>query len=240
VNQVGLSSPLSAASNSVTPIDPTPGVVASTPTNGATGASLTANLTVTFSQAVTGIAANSVILRNPAGTALPAALAFNATTRVLTVNPNADLTPGTAYTLNLLGTLPGGGAGIRNAAGLRLANTAIGFTTAADVTAPTVTAVNPANNATRVNPNTNVVATFSERVQGVTTATMVLRNTVTGASVNATVTLNAAGTAATLNPVANLARNTVYQVTLTGGAANIRDTAGNALTGPVTASFTTR
>jgi hypothetical protein len=156
------------------------------------------------------------------------------------VDPAANLVPGTTYTLNLLGTLPGGGAGIRNAAGLRLANTAITFTTLADTTAPTVTGVNPRNGATRVNPNTNVAVTFSERVLGVSTATVVLRNTVTGVAVTAVVTLNGTGTVATLNPSANLARNTLYEVTVSGGATAIRDSAGNALAGAITSGFRTR
>jgi hypothetical protein len=41
-----------------------------------------------------------------------------------------------------------------------------------------------------------------------------------------------------LNPGATLAANTKFTVTLTGGAANIRDTAGNALT-TASWSFTT-
>ncbi|MGY2874413.1 Ca2+-binding RTX toxin-like protein/methionine-rich copper-binding protein CopC [Marmoricola sp. URHA0025 HA25] len=240
VNQVGLSSPLSAASNPVIPNNPAPEVLSSSPANASTGASLTADLTVTFDETITGFNANSVILRNPAGTTLPTALAFNTTTHVLTVNPAANLLPGTTYTLTLLGTLPGGGAGIRNAAGLRLANTVITFTTANDTTPPTVTGVNPANGATRINPNTNVAVTFSERVVGASSTTVVLTNVATGVSVTAGVTLNAAGTVATLNPNVNLARNTLYEVSVVGGPTAIRDSAGNALAGPITSRFTTR
>ena len=241
VNQVGLPSAYSAASNAVTPNNPAPEVIASTPANGSVGASLTANLTVTFDEAVTGTNANSVVLRNPAGTALGSVLTFNATTHVLTVNPNANLLPGTTYTLTLLGTLPGGGAGIRNAAGLRLANTTITFTTVADTTLPTVLTVSPANGATGVNPSSNVTVGFSEPILGATITSVVLRNAVTGATVLAAVTGSGTATV-TLNPAVNLARNTVYQLTLTGGttALQIHDSSGNALAGPIVTTFRTR
>jgi len=239
VNQVGLLGEFSAASNAVVPSNPGPEVTTSNPLSGATGVGVGANLTVTFSQVVTGISGNSVILRNPAGTALGSGLAFNAVTRVLTVNPNVNLLPGTTYTLTLLGTLPGGGAGIRNAAGLRLANTVITFTTALDTTAPTAV-INPVNGATGINPNVSPTITFNERVLGVSGTTVVLRNSVTGTQIAAVVTINAGGTVATLNPTANLARNTEYQLTVTGGTTAIRDTAGNALAGPIVTTFRTR
>jgi hypothetical protein len=51
--------------------------------------------------------------------------------------------------------------------------------------------------------------------------------------------VNAAGTRVTLNPNANLARNTTYRLTLSGGGSGIRDMAGNALV-TLTTHFRTR
>jgi len=56
--------------------------------------------------------------------------------------------------------------------------------------------------------------------------------------VSASVSLNAAGTTATLTPSAPLAMGTQYTVTLTGGSSSIKDMAGNAMSS-VSWSFTT-
>jgi hypothetical protein len=106
----------------------------------------------------------------------------------------------------------------------------------ADTTPPTVTARTPAVNATGVVLTTTATATFSEPVQGVSNTTFTLRIG-GGAPIAATVTMNGAGTVATLTPGAQLAQNTTYTATLTGGAAAIRDLANNAL---VTTTWTFR
>jgi len=56
---------------------------------------------------------------------MAAAVTYNATTRVLTLNPNATLAANTKYTV----TLTGGPAAIRDAAGNPLATTTWSFTT---------------------------------------------------------------------------------------------------------------
>ena len=63
------------------------------------------------------------------------------------------------------------------------------------------------------------------RDRGASTTTVRLVNTRTDNVVNARVTVNTGGNGRviTLNPNANLARNTVFRVTLTGGASGIRD-----------------
>ena len=106
------------------------------------------------------------------------------------------------------------------------------FTTAAaaDTTAPTVTARNPAANATAIAVGSNVTATFSEPVQGVSGSTVKLRADGALSDVAAAVTYNATSRLATLDPSANLAPNTQYTATLTGGASGIRDAAGNPVT----------
>jgi hypothetical protein len=98
-----------------------------------------------------------------------------------------------------------------------------------DIIAPTVTARTPGINATGVAVATNVLTTFSENVNGVSGTTVTLRNTATNALIPAAVTYNAVTRVATLDPTVNLTNNTQYTVTLTGGAAAIRDIAGNPL-----------
>jgi hypothetical protein len=197
-----------------------PTVTARTPGSGGTAASSTGNITATFSKAVTGVSGTTFTLKNAAGTVIPAAVSYNATTRVATLNPSANLAADTRYTA----TLTGGTTAIRDTVGTPLASTSWSFITGA---APTLTARTPAVNATGVRRANNITATFSEPMQGITATTFKLKNATTGAAVTATVTRNGTTNQWVLNPGATLASNTRYTVTLTGGTSAARDLAGN-------------
>jgi len=201
-----------------------PTVIARSPAAGATGVALATNVTATFSENVTGADATTVTLRT-AGTPVPAVVTYNATTRVATLNPDANLAADATYTV----TLTGGSSGIRDLAGNPLATVAWSFTTGP---APVVVARTPGINATGVSRTNNVTATFSENVTGVFASTVTLRTgtgTGTGTLVAAVVSYNATTRVATLNPNANLAANTQYTVQLIGGSSGIKDLAGNPL-----------
>ena len=73
---------------------------------------------------------------------------------------------------------------------------------------------------------------------GTTPGTFTLKNATSGATVSATVAYDASTQVATVKPKADLAANTQYTATLTGGTNAIRDTANNPL-GTVTWTFTT-
>ena len=113
-----------------------------------------------------------------------------------------------------------------------------------DTTAPTVSAVSPANNATGVARNVNLSVTFSEAINPSTinSTTLELRNASTNALVAATVSYDAATRRAILNPSGNLAAGTRFTATVRGGATDprVKDLAGNPLAGSLTWSFTTR
>ena len=113
-----------------------------------------------------------------------------------------------------------------------------------DTTAPTVSAVSPANNATGVARTVSPIVTFSEAINPSTinSTTFELRNASTNALVFATVTYDAATRRATLNPSGNLAAGTRFTATVRGGATDprVKDLAGNPLAASVTWSFTTR
>jgi Domain of unknown function (DUF4082)/Bacterial Ig-like domain len=85
-----------------------PTVTAISPTNGATGISRTANITVTFSEPMDAATVNTstVELRTPAGAAVAAAVTYSATNRRATLNPNPTLAALTTYTV----VVRGGGA----------------------------------------------------------------------------------------------------------------------------------
>ena len=185
-----------------------------------TGVSGTANITATFSEAVTGVSSTTFTLRNTAtNAAVAATVTYNATTRVATLDPSVTLANDTRYTAALT-------SGIRDAAGNALAARSWNFLVGVR---PTVTARTPAVSAIGVSRTGNVTATFSEAVVNVNGTTVTLR-TAAGTAVAATVTYNATTRVATLDPSATLLANTDYTVRLAGGSpTNIRDAAGNNL-----------
>jgi hypothetical protein len=209
---------------------PAPRVLAESPWDG-TGPAVSTNVTATFSEAVQGIGATTFTLWDYAhNQAVPAAVTYNATTRVATLNPAADLTPDSLY----MATLTGGTTAIRDGIGNPLAYRSWTFHSGP---APAVTARTPGSNVTGVAINGNITATFSEPVQGIGPYTVVLTNPA-GTKIPALVTYNATNRTVTLNPTASLARLVKYRVTIVGAGAGIADMALNAL--PTTSwTFTT-
>src|SRR5437879_10285670 len=94
--------------------------------------------------------------------------------------------------------------------------------------ATTVTAQAPAPGASGVPLNTTVTASFSKAMNAatITTATFRLRAAGSTADVPAMVTVNAAGTVATLTPSSPLGAGTVYTATV---AASVTDAIGTPL-----------
>ncbi|HET7475821.1 MAG TPA: peroxidase family protein [Dermatophilaceae bacterium] len=220
---------LSAPSNAVTPPADTaaPTVTATSPTAGATSVPIGSNVTATFSKdlnaaTVTGTTFTLRVGTLATGTLVGRVVTYDAATRTATLNPNANLAPGTLYTARLR-------TGITDTAGNPLAPVTWSFTV--DV-APTVSPTTPLANATGVSRTANITATFSKAVTNVTNTTVRLQVVATGVLIGRVVTLNAAGTVVTLNPNPTLAANTQYRVTLTNG---IRDLLGTPLT---TTSYT--
>ncbi|MBI5889414.1 MAG: Ig-like domain-containing protein [Nitrosomonadales bacterium] len=204
-----------------------PTVTATSPANNATGVAVNAAVTATFSENMNAstLTTSNVTLKNGA-TSVPGTVAYNGTTATFT--PSSALAYSTPYTATVT-------TGVRDAAGNAMASNRVWtFTTgtAPDSTPPTITATNPANNATGVAVNTAVSATFSENMNAstVTTATFSLNNGVTG-------TVAYSGTTATLTPSSALAYSTQYTATVTTG---VRDAAGNAMANNRVWRFTTR
>jgi len=106
----------------------------------------------------------------------------------------------------------------------------------ADTVRPTVVQFTPALGSTRVARNTDVTVRFDEPVKNVTQSTVKLVRASTGRAVAVSVTLNAAKTVATVDPVNLLRANTKYRVMATTG---VTDLAGNALVAK-NSTFTTR
>ena len=181
--------------------EPAPTVTAKSPGAQATAVPVASNVTATFSADVQGVGAGTFVLRNAAGTAIPATVSFNASTKTATLDPSASLATDGAFTA----TLVGGATAIRDAAGTPLASTSWTFTTGP---APTVTGFTPGSNALLVRRSNNISVTFSEAVQGVGTATFTVKNAATGALVAAAVFRNGTTNQWILDPQQALAAKT--------------------------------
>jgi hypothetical protein len=103
-----------------------------------------------------------------------------------------------------------------------------------DATAPTISTVVPANNATGVATSTKLEVNFSEAMNATTinTTNFTLKQGATAVAGSVTYF----GTTATFLPSAGLKANTVYTASITTG---VKDIAGNALAVTYTWSFTT-
>ncbi|MGE5946860.1 MAG: ice-binding family protein [Betaproteobacteria bacterium] len=109
-----------------------------------------------------------------------------------------------------------------------------------DTVAPTVTSTNAADAAVGVCVNRTVNATFSEAMNAATIGTASFAVADAGAApVTGSVSYAAASKIATFTPAANLADNTVYTATISGGASGAKDVAGNALAVNKIWTFTT-
>lgn len=210
---------------------PAPTVAATTPGANATAVATGTNVTATFSAAVQGVTTGTFVLKNAAGSTIPAGVTYNATTRTATLNPAAGLATDTRYTA----TLVGGASAIRDSAGTPLAATSWSFVTGA---APVVTGYTPGSKALLVRRTNNISVAFNEAVQGVNGTTFTVKNAATGAVVPAAVFRNATTNEWILDPQQALAARTKYTVTVTGGSAGVRDLAGNPFAGR-TWQFTT-
>jgi Bacterial Ig-like domain/Fibronectin type III domain len=215
VNSAGTGA-ASARSVAVTPRVETvaPTVTARTPGVDARSVSQTGNITATFSEAVTGVGATTATLRQGT-TAVAAAVTYNATTRVVTIDPTATLTADRTYTVTLT-------SGIRDVAGNQLAATTWTFVSGP---APTVVGFAPGSAATAVPRNRSVTISYSEPPTGFTATNATIVQVSNGAVVAAA--RSVAGNVLTIDPTASLAANTQYRVTVTGGATAVRDAAGN-------------
>ncbi len=89
------------------------------PAAGATGVAVTANVTGTFSEAMNASTVTSGTFTLTTGTTtVPAAVSYNSTNNVATLNPTADLAASTTYTA----TIKGGSTGVKDVAGNALAS----------------------------------------------------------------------------------------------------------------------
>ena len=210
-----------------------PQVTGTVPADGATAVSPSVSPRATFSRSLdpATVTASSFVLTGPSGSAVPASVAYDDTTRTATLAPTAALAPSTVYTARLLTT-------IAAFDGVPLASPFVWtFTTAAAQTpTPTVTSTSPASGATGVALASTVAATFSIDMDASSFTSSAFTLNGPGGPIAAAVAYDGSSRTATLTTTAGLAYSTLYTATL---ATTVHSTAGAPLAAPFTWSFTT-
>jgi hypothetical protein len=205
-------------------------VVSVTPINRAIDVPANTPVTVTFNQELSTSMKSSVTFQLKKGTtAVSGAITFSG--KMLTFQPVSNLEAGAVYTGSII-IKTSHDNDDKSGRNVTWSFTTDG--TAADVTAPTVSSVVPANNAVSVLTGAKATATFSEPMNpstiNATTFSLKQGTTVVPGTVSYT------GTTATFTPGAPLTGNLVYTGTITIGA---KDMAGNALAAQYVWSFKT-
>lgn len=206
-----------------------PTVTATSPTDTSTNVSVSATLSVTFSEPIDPATMSAATFTLSDGkTSIAGAVSAQGT--AATFKPVQALQPTTVYTATIAAT-------VKDLAGNSLvAPYGFVFTTSggADTTPPTVLSVSPLNNATGVATNTAIVATLSEPIDPSTVSALTVTLSQGASVVSASV--QASGATITITPAAALATAKKYTVEL---AAAIADQSGNKLGAPYTWAFTT-
>ncbi len=208
--------------------DTTPPTVSSTsPISGAVDVPLTSQVGITFSEAMNPatISTSTILVNNGAVTGT---VALDASGKVATFTPSANLSSFTNYTLTVTN-------GVKDAAGNAMTSsyTSTFRTISADTTPPTVTVISPIAGATGVDSGSAITATFSEAMTAATISTTTF--SVSG-GVTGTVSYDPATWKATFTPTVPLANGTNYTATVSTG---VKDLAGNAMAVAKSWTFTT-
>ncbi|MCH7229101.1 Ig-like domain-containing protein, partial [Haloferula sp. A504] len=198
----------------------------------------TANLSITFDEEVV-FGTGDITLRQTGGTLVEsydvAAPSTNLTLsgNTLTIDPSSLLAASTGYYIEIAATAIVDHSG-NPYAGISSDGTWSFTTSAGDVSAPTLKALNPANGANNVRINQNLSITFSENI-ALGTGNIELRLTTGGTLVESydvaspPANLSISGGTLTINPTSDLAPSTGYYLEI--DAAAIDDHAGNSFGG---------
>ncbi len=191
-----------------------PIVVSSDPAANEVNVAINKTVTATFSEVMNAATiTNSTFSLKQGANTIAGTVTFSGTTA--SFDPTTNLLPGTPYTATIT-------TGVKNGSGVPLANNYIWTFTTGTAMAPTVMSTDPANNATNVNTNKIVTATFSVPMDGATLngINFTLKN---GPNpILGTVTYS--GSTISFNPLSNLSSGITYTATITTGVKNIAGT----------------
>ncbi len=206
-----------------------PTVISTSPSGNAVGVATSSNVLATFSVPMNPASITSSVFTVMKGTsAIAGEVSYTGTTA--SFNPTNDLEGNTLYTA----TITTGAKNVANDA--LLSNYVFSFTTGAapDVAAPTVSLLDPLNNATGVLISKALVITFSEAMDPTTITSSSFTLKQGTANVAGVVTYS--GLKGTFTPSANLSYGLSYTASI---AITAKDASGNALVAASTWSFMT-
>jgi hypothetical protein len=189
----------------------TPMVISTDPANNATNVFLNKIVTANFNMPMNQATINATTFTLKQGTTtVTGSVSYNGTTANFA--PTTPLATNTIYT----GTIT---TGVKNVQGTTIASSYTWTFTTGSVTAPNVTATDPADNASGVALNKNITATFSMAMDPLTISntTFTLKN----GSAIITGTVSYLGTTATFNPDSDLLPGTTYTAAINTSAKNV-------------------
>jgi methionine-rich copper-binding protein CopC/uncharacterized protein YhjY with autotransporter beta-barrel domain len=222
-NTAGDTITYSSASISATDvIDPT--LSSSSPADNATSVAVNSNIVLNFSENVVVGTGNITIKKTSDDSTVEtidvtSGLVTGTGTSAITINPGADLAGGSEYYI-LIAATAFDDAFANSYAGIS-STTALSFTTA-DTTNPSLNSSSPANNATGIAVDSNVVLNFSENVV-VGTGNITIKktsddSTVETIDVTSELVTGTGTSAITINPTADLAEGIEYYILIAATA----------------------
>lgn len=201
-----------------------------------TGVSTLINIAVEFNERLSGIPGGvvsgqviSLVNSGVLGTNLSGVITLDASGRVLTFDPVAELISGTKYQIRVSGVMDVNGNIITQTDPAR---SGLAFETwvEADTSPPIVNSITPLSGSVGQAVASNIVVTFNEVLSGTHPAnpyTAIIGVDLSGTgSVAGTATTNAAGTVVTFDPTNDLSGDRVYSVSVSGAL----DLASNRMT----------
>jgi methionine-rich copper-binding protein CopC len=210
-----------------------PTISSTSPSSGATTISISANITVTFSEEIDSSTINTsnITVQDSNGNVVKGVVSYS--NRVATFNPISDLSYFTTYTVLV-------GIGVRDTSGNYIAslpNTSWSFTTEAnnDTSAPTISYSSPSSGATNISATTDITITFSEDMDPSTINTTNI-SMFDNASNSVSGTVTYSSKVATFSPSSDLNWSTTYTVMVGVG---VKDSSGNPMAGGGGWHFTT-
>lgn len=217
--------------------DTTPPAVSTlAPADNATNVPVGSNLVATFSENV-AIGTGNILVKRTSDDGvvfnIPLAdAAVSVLNNVVTINPSSDLLNNIGYYVEIPNTAFKDAS--NNFYGGTVDKTTWNFTTAAaaDLIAPTVTALSPADNAANVAVGSNLVVTFDETIAAGTGNILVRRTSDDSTALTIPVSdsqVTVSGAVLTINPSSDLDNSTGYYIQIASTA--VVDSAGNAYAG---------
>ena len=213
-----------------------PTVSALSPADNATNVPVSSNLVATFSENIAKGTGNILIKRTVDDGVvfnIPVAdAAVSVLNNVVTINPSSDLLNNIGYYVEIPNTAFKDASD--NFYGGTVDKTTWNFITAAaaDLIAPTVTALSPADNAANVAVGSNLVVTFDETIAAGTGDILVRRTSDDSTALTIPVSdsqVTVSGAVLTINPSSDLDNSTGYYIQIASTA--VVDSAGNAYAG---------